>query len=451
MRNRFVNTDVQFVFYFCLYFFACSLEICFLILLQSWQRELGAVLLDFVAQRFHLLGKGRRMHGSLEVDQLRSTGGSNLLGQLKSPMNEADHIVHVRLRKSTRRQCWRAQSDARRVERRFVSGNGVLVARNRNLFENVFGTGSGDLYVAQVDQHQMHIGAARRNRIATGDQSVAQFLRILHHLSLVFDEFGRFCLSHGSRDTGNCVVVWTALKTGEYGCVDLRLQVIHNLVAVGLDTTNAFAEENHTSSGTAQCLVCGCRYNVAVLEWTGNYTGRNQTTDVCHIREQVGSVLVGNRSEALVVQTTRVARHTGDDDAWLEELSVSFEDIVVDETRVSVHLVRHALEEDGSGRDFLGLRKESVRQMAAVGQIEAHDASVRLADGRQHGKVGRRSRVWLDIDAPFLGIQVVGFERPLLTQDLDLIDVLVTAIVALRLRMVRCTHILFIILFCIYC
>lgn len=36
------------------------------------------------------------------------------------------------------------------------------------------------------------------------------------------------------------------------------------------------------------------------------------------------------------------------------------------------------LEEDGDGRDLLGVRLEAVAQVAAVGQVQAHDAVVGL-------------------------------------------------------------------------
>lgn len=53
-------------------------------------------------------------------------------------------------------------------------------------------------------------------------------------------------------------------------------------------------------------------------------------------------------------------------------------------------LVGHALEEDGGGGDLLGGGEEAVREVAAVGQVQAHDAPVRLHQRRVHREVRRR-------------------------------------------------------------
>jgi hypothetical protein len=49
-----------------------------------------------------------------------------------------------------------------------------------------------------------------------------------------------------------------------------------------------------------------------------------------------------------------------------------------------------------------------------VGEIQAHQAVVRLQERGVDGKVGRRPGVRLHIDAPFRGIQMESLQRPLL-------------------------------------
>ena len=66
-----------------------------------------------------------------------------------------------------------------------------------------------------------------------------------------------------------------------------------------------------------------------------------------------------------------------------------------------VETVRHGLKVDGGGGDALLVGHEPVGEMAAVGQVEPHDAVVRLQDGGVHGEVGRRARERLAVDAPF--------------------------------------------------
>jgi hypothetical protein len=68
--------------------------------------------------------------------------------------------------------------------------------------------------------------------------------------------------------------------------------------------------------------------------------------------------------------------------------------------------------------------------MATVGEVQAHEAAVRRHDGLVDLKVGRAATEALDIDTPFLRVNVEGLEGTALAQQLDLVNVLVTAIVA---------------------
>ena len=54
-----------------------------------------------------------------------------------------------------------------------------------------------------------------------------------------------------------------------------------------------------------------------------------------------------------IVEIARVAAGAGHNDARSIEFGVIVQAVVVDETRVHVQSVRHALEEDRRGRDFL--------------------------------------------------------------------------------------------------
>lgn len=60
--------------------------------------------------------------------------------------------------------------------------------------------------------------------------------------------------------------------------------------------------------------------------------------------------------------------------------------------------------------------------LSSVGQVQSHDAVVGFEHSGVGGEVGRRPRVGLDVDAPQRRVQVKGFQRPFLTQQLDLVD-----------------------------
>lgn len=68
--------------------------------------------------------------------------------------------------------------------------------------------------------------------------------------------------------------------------------------------------------------------------------------------------------------------------------------------------------------------------MTAVGKIQAHDAIVGLKKGSVDCEIGWRSGIGLDVDAPFLWVQFVSFQRTFLRENLDLINKLVSAVVS---------------------
>lgn len=68
-------------------------------------------------------------------------------------------------------------------------------------------------------------------------------------------------------------------------------------------------------------------------------------------------------------------------------------------------------------------------QVTAVGQVQAHDAVMGLAEGGVHGKVTGRTRVRLDVAAPVGGGETVRVQGTLLAEQLDLVDELVAAVV----------------------
>ena len=72
----------------------------------------------------------------------------------------------------------------------------------------------------------------------------------------------------------------------------------------------------------------------------------------------------------------------------------------------------------------------SVRQMTAGGQVQTHDTAAGTQQTRVHGQVGRRAGVGLHVHAPLLRVQMVSLEGTGLAQLLDLVDELVTTVVA---------------------
>ena len=188
--------------------------------------------------------------------------------------------------------------------------------------------------------------------------------------------------------------------------------------------------------GPAEGLVRGGGDDVAVLEGAGLLAGGDEAGDVRHVHEEEGAVGVGDLAELGVVPVAGVGGPAADEHGRLEEARVLGERLVVDEAGLGPDAVRERLEVDRGGRYglagplLLGVGVEAVGEVAAGGEVEPHDAVVRVEEGGVDGEVGGRSGVGLDVDAPLLGVEAVGLEGTGLTERLDLVDDLVAAVVA---------------------
>lgn len=69
-------------------------------------------------------------------------------------------------------------------------------------------------------------------------------------------------------------------------------------------------------------------------------------------------------------------------------------------------------------------------QVTTVGQIKTHQSLMRSHDSLVDLEVGGAAAQALDVDAPFLGIQVEGLESTSLAGQFNGIDVLVSTIVS---------------------
>jgi len=87
------------------------------------------------------------------------------------------------------------------------------------------------------------------------------------------------------------------------------------------------------------------------------------------------------------------------------------------------------LEVDGHRGDLLCVCLVAVAEVAAMGEVQRHDPIVRIQQSGVDLEVGWRSGEGLDINSPFLRIQSVCLEGPLLAQALGHVDVLVAAVV----------------------
>jgi hypothetical protein len=149
--------------------------------------------------------------------------------------------------------------------------------------------------------------------------------------------------------------------------------------------------------------------------------GGDQPGEVGHVDHQVRTDLVGDPPELGEVQLPRVRRPAGDDQLRTALVRQPLDLGHVHPVVVGPHVV---------GGDVVELAREvephPVRQVAAVGQVEAEDGVPRLQQGGHRRGVGLRARVRLHVGV--LGTEEPG--QPVDGQLLDDVDVLAAAVVA---------------------
>ena len=150
-----------------------------------------------------------------------------------------------------------------------------------------------------------------------------------------------------------------------------------------------------------------------------------------HIAQQQSPNLISNCPKPLIIPIPRIRAPAADDHPRPEIQRLLLEAIVINVPRLRIHLVRQALEVDRGGADLLPAGGVvAVGEVAAGGEIEAHDAVVGVEDGGVGGEIGRGAAVGLDIDAPFGRVEAVGDQGAGLGEVFDLVDEFVAAVVA---------------------
>jgi len=208
----------------------------------------------------------------------------------------------------------------------------------------------------------------------------------------------------------NLVVVRATLKRRENGEVDFVLEFINSVLRLPLlGRLRTLPVEDHARPGTAQALMRRGGDNVAILEGVVSFLRSHKATDVRHVAEEECAALVRDFPEAFVLPVARVSAAAADYHLGPEVQRLLLQSVVVDEPRGGVHLVRKTLEVYGGGGDLLPAGGVvPVGEVTTGGQIQPHDAVVRVQHRRVGGKVGRGARVGLHIDTPRLNIEVEG-------------------------------------------
>ena len=147
------------------------------------------------------------------------------------------------------------------------------------------------------------------------------------------------------------MVVGTTLVSRENREVDWSLEIIHDLVALGVELSETLTEEDHGTTRSTEGLVGSSGDDVGVGERRGDHACGDETGDVRHVNDEVGADEVSNLANTFVVDEPTVGRGTGDDGLGAVEDGGLLEHVVVDYAGLEVNSVGHGLKVGGDSRD----------------------------------------------------------------------------------------------------
>lgn len=314
---------------------------------------------------------------------LLGQGSLDFLADLDALINVLGNTLEVLLAKATAGHGGGTDTDAVRGQSALISGDGVLVAGNVDLLKNSLETSTVKAVLAEVKEDHVAVGAVGDELVAEGLEGGLQSLGVGDNLLLVSLELGGGSLLESNGQGGDGVVVRATLVSREDGEVDGVLEVVESLLAsLGINRADALAEEDHGTAGTTERLVGGGGDNVSVLEGGRDNLGGDETRDVSHIDNEVGTHGVGNLAHALVVDETAVSRGTGNEDLGAKENGILSQLVVVDDAGLDVDSVGHGLEVGRDGGDpieQLSQYKADIERSSAVrGKASGHTAFTRL-------------------------------------------------------------------------
>mmetsp|Transcript_17647 Transcript_17647/g.56218 ORF Transcript_17647/g.56218 Transcript_17647/m.56218 type:complete len:334 (+) Transcript_17647:94-1095(+) len=304
---------------------------CPLSLRLSGHRELGR-------ERAHPLSQvgdgGLRLHLSDEMLELCSGALLQRKRQLDGLVQVLRHPHEIGLAETARGQRRRADANPAGRGGGDVATHCVLVERDADRLGELLELGAGQPLRPQVPEHEVVVGTARDDGVASRHERGGERLRVRLDTPDVLAEGWLLRLSQRDGERRDLVVVRPSLQAWEDSEVDRALKPL--------------AVKDDAGARPAQRLVRGRRDDIAVLERVGGLLRRDEARDVRHVAHQQRADRVGDPPHPRVVPVPRVGRRPCDEQLWAEEPSALFEAVVVDQARLGRHLIRERLEVDGS-------------------------------------------------------------------------------------------------------
>ena len=302
------------------------------------------------------------------------------------------------------------------TESKKLDGDEALVQATLDLL-------TGDVEVADVDEHEVVVGAAGDQTEAFSLQTLGKNGSVLDDLLTVGLELGLERLAEADGLGSDDVLERAALGAGEHGGVDLLGQV-DGLHLAGLDVLlgDLVLAQDHAAAGTAQGLVGGGGDNVGIGHGALVNASGDETGDVGHIDHEESADGISDLTELGEVDLAGIGGSAGKDHLGLALLRDAVDLVVVDHFGLIVEGVGDLMEVLAGDVD-----RAAVGQVAAVGEVHAHEGVAGLEHSLERGQVGGSAGVGLDVGM-LSAEQLAGA----LTGDLfGLVDAVAAAVVAL--------------------
>ncbi|KUL43182.1 hypothetical protein ADL28_43075 [Streptomyces violaceusniger] len=293
-----------------------------------------------------------------------------------------------------------------------VEGHRVAVDGDADAVQPVLGLLPVERGGAQVDQDQMHLGAAGQHRDPglghiVGQQPSGEDAGTVQGAPLALRELLARRHLEGHRLGRDDMLQRAALLPREDRGVDLLGQV--------------GPAEDHPAARAAEGLVRGGRHDIGVRHRARVEARGHQPGEVRHVHHQIRAHLVGDPPERGEVQPAGVGRPTRDDHLGPVGEREPLDLVHVDAQIGLAHVVRHDLVQPAGVVDA-----HAVGQMPAVREVEAEDRVAGPQQREHRGRVGLGARMRLHV-------RRLGAEQLLHPGDgqpLDDIDVFTAAVVA---------------------
>ncbi len=258
--------------------------------------------------------------------------------------------------------------------------------------QHAFGFFTADIFIAEVDKHEVVIGAAGDDLVSFGYKGIGHGLCVGDHLFAVVDVFGMQVFTEGNSLGGDHMLERTALGAGENGAVKYGAHHLHFALGCGLSpwVREVFAHHDHTAAWTAQGFVGGGGHDVAVGHRVVEQLRGDESCGMRNIGEQEGAYGISDGAEAGVIPVAGIGAGAADDELrFFGERDLLYL-VHIDAAGLFLNGIKYrAIQFTGK------IHGRAMREVAAMREVEAEEGVAGIQAGEHHGGVGLGAAVGL--------------------------------------------------------